>query len=82
MPPRSSAPAQLRSEPAERLTAHEGVISDRYAMLPGHQGYYVFLAKDGHGRLRDYLWRKPRWAGLSGAEAQARSTAGGSRCPR
>src|ERR1022692_4442393 len=44
MPPRSSAPAQLRSEPAERLTAHEAVISDRYAMLPGHQGYYVFLA--------------------------------------
>jgi len=62
----------------ERLTAHEGVISDRYAMLPGH---YVFLAKDGHGRLRDYRWRKPGWAGLSGAEAQARSTAGGSRCP-
>ena len=54
-------------------------MSDRYAMLPGH---YVFLAKDGHGRLRDYRWRKPGWAGLSGAEAQARSTAGGSRCPR
>jgi hypothetical protein len=34
------------------------------------------------GRLRDYRWRRPRWARLSGAEAPARSTAGGSRCPR